>query len=842
MSEFSRLSDSPAGNLGPEHAGPSRSSSSSPVRASSTAGAGRKRIRPKVDLAPGQPPTARGNPRIRVFVACYQCRARKIRCDGAKPICCNCQKRPSKADHCNYDSGPNRRGREKSGGARARAARGPASQKTPKRKLSPQSDKDPPPVVPRAARPQDTVLSDSSDEPFFTAVDDYNSDGVYRFSNEMEMDWENDPLLDDAASLTDATFLAGLSSIPDFASTQEPMIVVTPPEDGNEEKDNESIPPRPGSRFARETWWDALLSLYAADDGFGDSDMRLTSISQAQRTASMKAIVSDLRALLQASPCWISYLHLPRFFDKLFSPVRRNSLQPSLMLAALALGTFAQSSEAEYGAKGRAKSLKLLDMANGALEASLSTGWVDIGLAQAALMIVFFEMQSHPQQSLERSQSSLLLLDSLFRLFGLTRIDENLKPRGHSPYGTIQPQGYNPAAYMGGTVQSLPTASYGTPGTSNVPLQAQASDFMPLPNTIPGLADGMSMGSVPRWDEHDHSSPPSHRAGCSCVAVSLGKHWPSVHKLAPSWAGTMMWPEGLTEAEFRREECRRLVWSSVMVIANLHAYTAAVPDVMIGGHAKLIVREPENFSLLFPSEALAKTGAMVDYDDIWTLNYRSMLLLHVCMRTREDPNLSPAERAQLSVQAWIEIDDIEQRLARHNCDLDSSFGFLAKELLFGLRMLTSYEFQRYIPQVTTAGPTLFYRDKAEAWLKYTDEAGQSVWESLSLGAESPDQDHRKSLLLFWFVANIRKALALWKADKGLIYALEFAKRISVHIEFLMMYWPNMRLRQLWQTVRFSLVEACLKAGIPPPDPALPRPIPKVDPARHADVGLSDLMM
>ena len=38
----------------------------------SQAGPSRKRLRPKIDLAPGQPPTARGNPRIRVFVACYQ--------------------------------------------------------------------------------------------------------------------------------------------------------------------------------------------------------------------------------------------------------------------------------------------------------------------------------------------------------------------------------------------------------------------------------------------------------------------------------------------------------------------------------------------------------------------------------------------------------------------------------------------------------------------------------------------------------------------------------------------------------------------------------------------------
>lgn len=54
-----------------EQAGPStsRSPSPSPTRGPKAA---RKRVRQKINLAPGQPPTARGNPRIRVFVACYQ--------------------------------------------------------------------------------------------------------------------------------------------------------------------------------------------------------------------------------------------------------------------------------------------------------------------------------------------------------------------------------------------------------------------------------------------------------------------------------------------------------------------------------------------------------------------------------------------------------------------------------------------------------------------------------------------------------------------------------------------------------------------------------------------------
>ena len=59
-------------------------------------------------------------------------------------------------------------------------------------------------------------------------------------------------------------------------------------------------------------------------------------------------------------------------------------MQPSLLLTALALGTLAQSSEAENGAPGRARALKLMDLADSALQASLASGWVDLGLVQAS--------------------------------------------------------------------------------------------------------------------------------------------------------------------------------------------------------------------------------------------------------------------------------------------------------------------------------------------------------------------------------------------------------------------------------------------------------------------------
>ncbi|KAI0702975.1 hypothetical protein C8T65DRAFT_655245 [Cerioporus squamosus] len=798
----------------------SRGSSSSPARTSKTYW---KRVRQKVDLAPGQPPTARGNPRIRVFVACYQCRARKIRCDGAKPICHNCQKRPSEAEQCNYDSGPNRRGRER-GTARDRAPQqASTAKKAPTRRLSMGKSHDPSSNPREDApynvhAPYEEISTAQAQKPPSLEHDFLELSDAMMWS-----DFATDPLLYDVTMSTE------------ISQFQVPGIFVTPPQRGNGEDEREqqeqSIPSRPGTQFARDTWWDALLSFYATERDPGDIDGPVVSLSLAQRSAAMKTIMVDLKALLQASPCWVSFLHVPRFFDSLFNPVRRNSLQPALLLSGLALGAFAQSSEVENGARGRQKALKLLEMAHGALEGALATGWVDIGLAQAALLIVYFEMQSHPAQSIERSRSAISLLDSLMRMFSFATIDEGIKPRGRSPFKHLQPTatyaGFNPAAQLGFFTPQMPPNDY------HVPMQMPTG-----PSFGATIASTLSPASAYSGSTSSSSSSPAHsdsshgQRGCNCHALSLGTNWPSVHKLAPAFASTMMWPEGLAEGDFKREECRRLVWATVMVIANLHAYIASIPGSSTIDNGTLFVREPENFALMLPGEALAAAGATVEPDDMWTLSMRTMLLLHVCMRVRESRGTSQADRAQLAVQAWLEIEDLEQRLARHTCELDTSFGFQAKELLFGMRMLTSYEFRNFIPQVTTTGSRLFYRDKAEDWLRYIDQCNTWIWAGLRRADQSPAQDHRKSILIFWFIANIRRALMLWGNDSDLIYALEVSKRFADHTEYLMLFWPNIRLRGVWQGVRMQLVAACLKAGIPPPSADIPR-IPQSAPAAAA---------
>ncbi|TFK82181.1 hypothetical protein K466DRAFT_666667 [Polyporus arcularius HHB13444] len=778
----------------------SRSRSSSPV---CTTQASRRRVRPKIDLAPGQPSTKRGNPRIRVFVACYQCRARKTRCDGAKPVCLNCQKRPSEVEQCNYDSGPHRRGPERSS-TRKRTSQQGSTATTPltRRRSGGRSH------VGRTKPREDAnanVQAPEEEGSTAQAQEPLPEHDCFQFTDAMMWDLDvmnSGPLLYDydATMSTDNSQLQILGFL----------------EDADQEEQEQSIPPRPGTQFARETWWDALLTFYATERDPGDVDIVVISLSLAQRSTALNTIITDLKALLQASPCWVGFLHLPRFFNTLFDPARRSSLQPSLLLSALALGAFVQSSHAENGPRGREKALKLLELAHGALDGALATGWVDIGLAQAALLIVYFEMQSHPLQSVARSRSAILLLDSLMRLFSLATVDEGIKPRGHSPFtrarSTATHAG-NPAA------QSSFFSPQMAPNDHRGAAQAPAG-----PDLGVTIAASLSSSSPDGGSSSSSSSSPASSHGCNCHALSLGTRWPSMLEFSPAFgASTLRWPEGLAEGDFRREESRRLVWASVMVIGNLHAYIAAFPGATAIDSGSLLVREPENFALMLPGEALAAAGATVEPDDMWTLAMRTMLLLHVCMRVRESKGVEQAERAHVGVQAWLEIDDLERRLARHTCNLDASFGYQVKELLFHMRMLASHEFRNFVPEVTTTGSKLFYRDKAEEWLRYVDECDSWVWKTFSMQTKSPSRDpNRKSALIFWFIANIRRALTLWENDHELMYGLELSKRFAKHAEYLMLFWPNISLHEVWQAVRMKLVEACLQAGIPPPSTDFPR--------------------
>lgn len=154
------------------------------------------------------------------------------------------------------------------------------------------------------------------------------------------------------------------------------------------ERDKIEIGAEPSLQFSRDTWWDALIYLYSSHSD--PRQPRDTLISPAMRGASSQQIMNDIQFLFRASNFWFSFFNISRFFSRLSNPTNRRGLQPSLVLAGLAVANFIRSSEQENGAKGRAWAMRLRDEAQGALEASLNTRWLDETLVQSSWVSRFY--------------------------------------------------------------------------------------------------------------------------------------------------------------------------------------------------------------------------------------------------------------------------------------------------------------------------------------------------------------------------------------------------------------------------------------------------------------------
>jgi hypothetical protein len=110
----------------------------------------------------------------------------------------------------------------------------------------------------------------------------------------------------------------------------------------------------------------------------------LVGLNPAQRESAACSIFSDIRFLFRISNYWLSFFHIPSFLKIYLDPGRRQTMQPSLLLALIAMSLFWQSSELGMGQQGREKAMRFRDEAQCAFEASCNAGWVDETLAQAA--------------------------------------------------------------------------------------------------------------------------------------------------------------------------------------------------------------------------------------------------------------------------------------------------------------------------------------------------------------------------------------------------------------------------------------------------------------------------
>jgi len=135
-------------------------------------------------------------------------------------------------------------------------------------------------------------------------------------------------------------------------------------------------------------------------------------------------------------------------------------------------------------------------------------------------LIAFFEVCAHPRHSTQRVTSSMMMLDSLVRFMNLMTID------------------------------------------------IEDARAIRWPENAPPI--------VPR---HRRASPPPSATTtpyvCNCRDQTLGSQWPLAATTVPSWVSTPGWPCRLPESEIQKEECRRLIWSSVQLLAAYNSYSVA---------------------------------------------------------------------------------------------------------------------------------------------------------------------------------------------------------------------------------------------------------------------------
>ncbi|KAJ7442636.1 hypothetical protein FB451DRAFT_1057345 [Mycena latifolia] len=769
-----------------------------------------RREKPRIELAPDQPPTTQGKPRARVYVACIQCRTRKIRCDGAKPICHNCGKRASGGSECNYDPLPKRRGPDKTPGARQRAARKMHEGGSRSRRRtnssgghdnnSPDGTQLPPFSFPSPSSSENTQ---SPEEPYIMSPHDARMNPPYipacachNLSHcpsppppsvlEHTMATSQVVPYDNPLNLLMASQLASPLEAPVSRG------YITELNENDDEKHRQkptTIVSQPSVEFSKKTWWDSLLSLYLSPNA-----VRLESLSASQRDHASQRINTDLRFLFRASNYWFSFLHAPTFFNNVYDPSKREQIQPSLVLAILAMSTFWQSSEIGLGHRGRERALILRDEAQSALEASFNAAWVDDSLAQAAWILATFEICAHPNHSTERSSSAMVRLDSIIRALSLTMVDVN------DPYTST---------FLPGKV----------PAVASSPQTVLAN--------LGAMHNGHSSGhhSYP----HPSSIPVSTDRGCSCQSLTLGEQWSPSFEHTPLWTQTPAWDVSWSEAEIRKESCRRLCWSSMILAAGHSSYSAASRSHTVD----LFISDPSNYALLFSGEAMVHSPSAKD--TVWALFDRSFLLWHACIKMRNDTSASLTDKGQFAIKAWLEADALEQALNRHTCGIERAFIYQGREYIFNTRMCITYEFQRFVPLVSANVNGLFHRHKAEEWLSHQANVSQQFMSGLhNITGNSRNSLAHRPFYVFWFLAQFSRGLTLWECDNSMTVALDVCKNLLAPIDYLTALWPCQgeeimqsdpryahplpEQRYRYESLRERLRDACDIAGVAPPRP------------------------
>lgn len=173
------------------------------------------------------------------------------------------------------------------------------------------------------------------------------------------------------------------------------------------------------------------------------------------------------------------------------------------------------------------------------------------------------------------------MLDNLIRSLSMSALDRNDQRTSRFGKRTVP------------TIASPPPSivNYSPTSGSWAPNLPSAST---LSRAVPSLSPTSHHSLGPRTGSPATNPPtPSNSPTCSCGNLTLGQNWTHARDLTPLWLMTPAWNGDDSDAEARKEECRRVVWSAVTLVAGYTSFVASMNAVPI---MDLFLMEPANVS------------------------------------------------------------------------------------------------------------------------------------------------------------------------------------------------------------------------------------------------------
>ncbi|KAI6040220.1 hypothetical protein EDC04DRAFT_2567248 [Pisolithus marmoratus] len=501
------------------------------------------------------------------------------------------------------------------------------------------------------------------------------------------------------------------------------------------------------------------------------------------REQSVDDIINDLSLVFSTRGHWLPVINVHELVQRLFGSEDRLLSQLCLVFGGLAVVTLMKSSEVGLGTAGQNRAAWLRDQAQASLEASWSSQLIDVNLARAALMLAVYESSAHPLYTAERERKSLLHLDHIIRSLGLAFMDSN---------------------------------------------EPDVSTF--TPNTVPA-ARRRIFGATGKDDLHSHSSA----SRCTCMPSSSNPTMVS-DPTSPFWTYTPPCSSLWTPEEVDKEDCRRLCWSALSLVASYTSRCIASRKEP----SEFFMTDPSNFRLLFPGEASERGSsdlkAQSPKDSIWALYCRSMLLWNFCTTRLRQNTFTTDETSDIALQAWREAQEIQDALDSHRCGLDMTLLYMCQEYVYNIQMLITSTLQSFHGPGAGHFPS-FSRKNAEQWLHHLSYFVGRVQASMKhLGDGCSDSFARRPFQVTWLASQISmqvlvgsngappsdtgsRCLLLWENDRSITEALEVAKDILAPLELLNTLWPCPILQSTCDELRKRVISICHSINIPPPIPS-----------------------